>query len=249
MIDWLIKSPEAVVALVALAQPWIYWAYITYFRKGTLDVHRTGNIEVGFSTFGGTIGIQGTLRAVNRDLFVSRMEAKVVRESDNSTHTLEWGAFRPPVVLVGSSDRPIEMPAGFLMQPTAPHRYNILFFDTRQQGELNERLTDLNRLWLNDLQTHNVAPQDALARYAIFNQTIQHVETYTAVDRLNYWQRGTYSLTVTIHTTRPNQVFTERYRFQLTDADAARLRLNAVSILRSGLSLDANWDFVYTPYR
>src|SRR5438067_1136828 len=87
---------RTVVAVVALAQTWVYWAWRKWGRAGHLDVHRTGTVEVGFSGWGATVGVHGTLRSVDRDFFVSSMTLTVIRESDHSQHKLEWGAFRPP---------------------------------------------------------------------------------------------------------------------------------------------------------
>src|SRR5207253_5016876 len=92
---------QPLIAVLALIQPWIIWLYRKYGRGGDIDVHHTGNVEVGFSALGATVGLQGTLRAADRDFFVSSMTLEVLREADGSRHTLEWGAFRPPAVVVG----------------------------------------------------------------------------------------------------------------------------------------------------
>ena len=56
----------AVVASgVAMAQPWAIGFWKRYIRRGTITPYVTGFIELGFSDFGPTIAIDGTLRALN----------------------------------------------------------------------------------------------------------------------------------------------------------------------------------------
>ena len=58
------------IALVALILPSAIWAWSNYVRRGVIDIHETWAIEVGFSSYGPTIGLNGTLQAVHHDRFV-----------------------------------------------------------------------------------------------------------------------------------------------------------------------------------
>jgi hypothetical protein len=59
----------AVIALVALLRPDIERVFQR--RKAVVDVHPAGRLEVGFSNFGPTIGLQGTMQAINGDEFIA----------------------------------------------------------------------------------------------------------------------------------------------------------------------------------
>ena len=109
MVEWLKENPEALVAFVALIQPYLFWLYKKYWKPGSVDAYSAGHVEVGYSNFGATLGLQGALRAIDRDLFVSDISLTLTRISDSSAHTLVWTAFRPPAALVNPSKDPIEV--------------------------------------------------------------------------------------------------------------------------------------------
>src|SRR2546422_2957411 len=81
------------IAIVALILPGAIWAWSTYWRKGTVDVHETFTIEVGFSSYGPTIGMNGTLRAVHHDLFIRSIDLVVTKMKDSSRYAFEWLLF------------------------------------------------------------------------------------------------------------------------------------------------------------
>lgn len=244
---WDIRTAIAVVALI---QPWVLWLYRKYGKGGHIDVHPTGNVEIGFSALGATVGLQGTLRAVDREFFVSSMALEVVREADQSRHTLEWGAFRPPAVLVGETKDPIEMPAGFMLQPLAPRRYNIVFVDMATQAAVRQLTDPLQAAWFTALTANDLAPDGRQQYYeAEFNRTALHVNTFADLDPIIYWHPGDYRIQLRIHTTRPDRNFSETRRFTLTGADIAGLRGNRIPMLLQVVGLPSRLHFAYSTYR
>ena len=250
MFDWLTSDAKAVIALIALAQPWVISLVKRYWRPGTIDVYPTGTVEVGFSAFGATLGVQGTIRAVDRELFVSSMDLETVRLSDSSRHKLEWGAFRPPAALLNPSKDPIEVPAGFMLQPAAPRRFNIMFFDTELQAVIKEALNPFERTWYDKIRDDNVAPDDGKAYYnGKFKDQPIVLTTYTVIDRAVYWQKGDYSLTLRIHTARPDRMFETKLHFSLSENDAESLRRNSLNIMRAAANIDDYFYFASAPYK
>ena len=249
---WLtgVWNTATAIAVVALVQPWVYWFYRKYGRGGHLDVHHTGNIEIGFSTLGATIGLQGTLRSLDREFFVSSMTLDIVRESDNSQHTLEWAAFRPPLVLVGEPKDPVEMPAGFLLQPTAPRRYHIMFNDSAAQAAAKQVTDPLQAAWFAALSSKGI-PSDKHQEYydTEFRLTPLHVTTFSDLDPIMYWQAGSYRLRLRIHTTRPDRDFQENWKFSLTPTDVSGLRGNRIPTILTALNLTGRWHFAYSRYQ
>ena len=57
-----------VLGFLALAQVWLIAIWRKAFRNGTLVVYETASIEVGFSAFGATVTLLGTLRAEKHDV-------------------------------------------------------------------------------------------------------------------------------------------------------------------------------------
>lgn len=178
------------------------------------------------------------------------MTVDVIRQADGARHTLEWGAFRPPVLLVGAQTAPTEMPAGFMLQTTTPRRFNFLFFDLAVQAAVKSATEALTNQWKTSIQADNVQPE---ARAAYYAQTTMpsrvHVDAFAALDRLIYWDPGEYEYRMKIHTTRPAHDFEHTGRFTLTAQDSATLSANRMGILASACDQPATWGFASAPYR
>jgi hypothetical protein len=150
MIDFLRGWGALLIATIALIQPWIIAIFRKVFLKGTIQIHETSQIEIGYSTFGETIGLHGTLVAYSKDQFVSNIELKVIKQRDNSCHYFDWGVFRSAKFNVGSGkDISFELPSGFLIATSQPHKYNIQFFDTQIQNEVRPHLIKLKEEFNN----------------------------------------------------------------------------------------------------
>src|ERR1700682_2947402 len=122
------------IAVVALLQPWAVLAWKQFFRPGAIDIFETGVIEVGFSGYGPTLGLVGTLRARDRGLFIRSASIEVERETDHARHNFEWAAFRATRTIIGRpSEVALSVPAGFMVMPMQPSRYNIFFNDLKFQ--------------------------------------------------------------------------------------------------------------------
>jgi hypothetical protein len=84
----------SVVALIALIQPWAVYLWKKFIRKEEINLYPTGSIEVGYSSFGPTIGLNGTFRCLNQDVFVNSISVEIIKQKDKSTHSFDWGVFR-----------------------------------------------------------------------------------------------------------------------------------------------------------
>jgi hypothetical protein len=255
MIEWFLSlwDTRTAVAVVALIQPYVAWIWRRFIRPGFIDIHPTGNVEVGFSTFGPTIGMQGTLRSVHRDFFVSSISLDVTRLSDGAKHRFEWGAFRPNALVVGAHKDPqFEIPYGFFLSTTSPRLYNIFFFDAATQGEVREPVNALQRAWHDSLREARILPEQTEEKKAHYESSFAsrsvHIDTFTTAGRLNYWQRGRYELKMRVQTTRPNREFDQTWRFTLTPTDSDLLHTNSVSIVRETCGQETQFGFAYPSY-
>ena len=52
-----------IISAIALIQVWIF-AMLKRLKKPIIDIYESSNIEVGFSGFGPTLGLAGTLRVL-----------------------------------------------------------------------------------------------------------------------------------------------------------------------------------------
>lgn len=249
------------VAGIALLQPWVGYVWRRYFRRGAVRVFETGNIEIGFSAYGPTIGLLGTMRCVQRDLFVQRMQLLVEREKDRARHEFDWVVFRSEKIS-GSEPASLEIPHAFMLTTTLPRPYNIQFHDAVAQKDMRTVLSALTEAWNTQFQA--AAKQDARmlvadpaqageirrALYEQFSQSMEHVKAYAALNRVFYWEPGGYTVSLRITTGDPDRTHVQQWRFVLQDADADALRLNIIPSMRDTLQVPPPgfYNFAYPEY-
>jgi hypothetical protein len=260
VVEFLKAWGTLIVAVLALIQPWVVGVWRRFFRQGTIDIHETGTVEVGYSQFGPTIGLYGTLRAIFRDQFVRSMELMVTKQKDSSKHSFEWGVFRAQrFTLGGAQEGSFELPSGFLLTTTQPRRYNIQFFDVATQAEITPHVVTVVRGWAEvsgkfDLGTGpaqmQAAIQQALANLHVeFSRSEGYVSAYAAIDRLCYWEAGRYSLEMRVNTARPDRTFQRRWFFELSENEVHSIRLNTVKLLQDLCGrVYGQYNFAYAKY-
>jgi len=138
----------AIIALVALLRPDI--ERVSQRRRATIEMHPAGRLEVGFSNFGPTIGVQGTLQAISGDRFIAFSKVSVERVVDNLRHEFQWAVFRPQS-LSGALEQ-VEIASGFLLSAAAPRRFSIQFHDSTTADNYRQSLIELQQLWRDYLQ-------------------------------------------------------------------------------------------------
>ncbi|MCL4536718.1 MAG: hypothetical protein M1610_03875 [Nitrospirae bacterium] len=257
-----------ILAVYGIIQVWIIALWKKYARKGKINIYETGNIEIGYSAFGPTIGINGTLRALNKDLFIKAIDLLVIREKDKAQHIFKWIAFRPPKIdLAGSQPVSMEIPSGFLVSPDSPHRFNVVFNDNDLFEDIrplfNEYVSEwykvadqLTKIWSplpGAIHQLNL-PESYFRLIEDFRKSKIRLDMYTALDRKCYWESGDYSLTMNVRTSKPDKVFINSYKFSITEADSKNLKLNAITILEEPISSylrvqNYPYNFAYSTYK
>ena len=241
------------VAVLALIQAWVVAIWRKYCRPGAIDIFETGTIEVGYTRFGPTLGVHGTLRARDRDLFVRSAHVELVKCKDQSRHQFEWGVFRSPRIALGKpEDLSLELPAGFMVLTSQPHRYSIQLYDLKTQEEMRPVLERVSRGWTDIMaEQRATVPSSETTDFAAwfssvgamlsiknqaafeeFFKTPESTEAFTRIDRLCYWERGGYGLSLIIRTARPDRQFRRKWWFTLSESDEKNLHLNSVGVFR-----------------
>jgi hypothetical protein len=234
-----------------------------------LELYESGQIEVGFSTFGPTLGLFGTLRALHQEMFVSNIQVHVTRESDSSIREFQWAAFRPnTITLAPAAQQPLsfETASGFMVSQNAPRRFNIFFIDPVTQGLVGGALMKAwdafskirAQIGFEDIaQLAYVDPARAKEKLtALAEEYTRHpgqLEAYNRLGKLCYWQAGTYRLAATIGTTRPDRSFQRSWRFEVSEADAHQLELNIIAMLWARIDAESGkpgrpYFFAYPKY-
>lgn len=50
-----------ILVIYSIIQVWLIAFWKKYIRKGEIDIHETGTIEIGYGNFGPTVGLNGTM--------------------------------------------------------------------------------------------------------------------------------------------------------------------------------------------
>ncbi len=221
-------------AILGATQLWFVALWRRFFRQLEVDIRPTNIVEIGYSMFGPTVGFFGTLVAVNRNAYVDHIALVVRRNLDGAQHQFDWVAFRSNQFVFGGTSQGVtaELPSGFMIAPTQPHRYNILFSDRQRWQEMRGHMIHITQEWTSlhqSVSTTVGAPNTA----QLFNTLVTGgsiTSSWSTLNRLCYWESGAYSLEITVQTLRPDRHFTLRQQFSITEEDAERLRTNALVI-------------------
>lgn len=256
-----------ILAIYGIVQIWLIALWKKYARKGEIDIYETGTIEIGYSTWGPTICLNGTLRGLNKDVFLKSIDLRIVRKKDQAQHNFRWIAFRSPKIdLAGTQPSSMEIPSGFLISPNSPHRYNIVFNDNDLFQDFRPIFSDYITEWnkvVEQLATKPLDPnspfytQTVKEHYVIienFRNSKKHVDTYTALDRKCYWDDGEYSLILNVRTSKPDKIFSNNYCFSITETDSRNLKLNVITILEEPIAnylriQNYPYNFAYSIYK
>lgn len=194
----------ATAAWIALLQPWGVAAWKRFFRSGHIDIYETGTIEIGYSGFGPTIGLSGTLRASHHDIFIRRIRLTLVKDKDHSQHSFEWCIFRSQKITLGTSGKgeeiAVELPYSFMVMHTQPHRYNILFNDQARLEEIRPTMTSVRQAWYSHRFSGSRISEDPQTAYTSFHPSQAHVSAFTNFNNFFYWEPCAYSLRMVVET-------------------------------------------------
>lgn len=253
-----------ILGALGLVQVWLIALWNHFISKGKLEIHPTATIEMGFSSFGPTVSLLGTLRAHERDVFVRRMRVRVVRLRDRAEHTFNWRAFRPNTISLNPTASPtFEIAGSFLVTPGTPRQYNVFFASERFSSQYQAHVQPLRDTWQTFLEAQLRKVDEALVGQIgrvlenpafaseLFNQFIHDghaTQLHASVSNDFFWHAGDYDLEFGVETAGRAQSLTQRWRFTLSEKEEQDLRLNVVGIIRELCYLPVTYNFAYKDY-
>jgi hypothetical protein len=222
-----------------------------FFHTPKLKNHFSNIIDVGYNKHGPTLGIEGTLIAHQRIIFVEEIHLDIRTDRGKFPHHFTWFAFRPVEFSGGGLTGPdYQMANKFMIPPREGHKFNILFYDIEQFSEIKPLFQFIKEEW-EEIKKENVelkspmSPQDLFSAYL---QRIKIVESIKRLQWLSYWQEGSYQMSLFISCRKPRQMFKEKLTFALTAKDTAVLQNNAKTIIADLCHQPGiNYEFAQTP--
>lgn len=211
-------------------------AWNNFFGKGSarLNNYISETIEIGFSQNGPTLAISGTLTARGNLVFINNISLLITKKADSYQHHFTWFAFRPHrFALSGYKEIELKMPSKFMVQPSTPYPYNILFNDQVRYAEMKTILNNIRKGWESLLHKNERVFSDTDYRQ-LFDEFIKTPECLTAQDELEnlcYWMSGEYSLKAILIPQGSKHLIEDEKMFFLTSDDSSDLRANAAAII------------------
>lgn len=261
--DFLKQYGILLIAIYGVIQIWLIAIWKNYIRKGTIIIFKSGKLEIGFSNFGPTLAINGTLGAEHKDVFVSDIYMKVKRCKDNSTHKFNWTALRPNQLTLGASTPiTLEIPSAFIVKPDVPYKFHIFFADRETQNEIQPYLTKVITEW-NDfvlgeqktilkLMKDYTTSRDLAIEHLYDNEFSKNSkafnEAWDVMNRNNYWEPGVYEIDLIVNSHKPSTEFKDNFKFELSEGAFKNLRLNSIATLREICTGKANYFFEFVNF-
>lgn len=246
--DWL----TAVVAVVALAQVWVIALWQKFFRRGKLEIHESRLIEIGYSNFGPTIRLLGTLRALHREAFVTRMVIDVVRKLDSARMSFDWRARCSTSFTSGQPEQTtMQVACSFLIPANSSQSYDLLF----ASEDFEARHITRFQAWIKDWhqRASNLPPDGADTKQSLdeafdaFFRERQTTEFYMQLERDFIWSGGEYTLQLKVECA-DGMESSKSWQVTLPDEDARQLRLNIIGAMRGACGLDGYYHRAYRRY-
>lgn len=252
-----------IISGIALAQVWVI-ALFRKIRKPIVEIYESGNIEVGFSNYGPTIGLTGTLRSIHKDSFIKTIKILITRMSDSASHTLNWRALRSNTFsLTQNAPTTLEICSSFLLTTDNPFKYNIVFIDDEFIANISSKVGSIPHNWqkfkqqrLKDLDEEEDTDITTLLEHPMlesilfdeFLETEIAIGAYTILDRAFYWDSDSYGMEIVVQTSNPNMVHSKKLKFEMNEEDIDLLRANTVSVIKAMCGLTDTWNFAYPQY-
>ncbi|WP_144410372.1 hypothetical protein [Chromobacterium vaccinii] len=249
---------QLVIAFLALAQPWLIKLFSAFFKRAKLEIYETGKIELGFSQFGPTINLAGTLRPINRDIFVSQIQIEIIRKRDSAQHIFKWYAFKNGVIPTIDQTQQIEIASGFHISLNSPKQYNIFFASGTFQEDTNSLTASFIKKW-NEIQGNyfdsltvekKTIPTTTATKEGLFDNLTKTEESRALFGRLTelfFWMPSDYEVKIIINTSETKQIKTA-WKFNITDEESQNIKGNAMAIMRGACGLGHFHTFIYKEY-
>jgi hypothetical protein len=234
------------------------------FFTGEIDVYEIGNLEIGYSELGPTIGLNGTLRALRNDMFVRRIKLVLNDNRDSSRHEFEWDVFRNRKITQGrEKELTMEGATGFLLATHTPRRIDVQFHDIDLLNEMRQVFFEVHQAWADIItglgEEERTKTEEEVKEgkdpykplFEEFTGSDVYKRAAKNLERMCYWKPGDYSLDIVVQTARPNKQFEKQSAFSLMESEVDAIHLNVDKLLHDICNRPSphSYFFAYPRYK
>lgn len=266
------NSPEpqsinwsGIVSIIALLQVWAIALWKKYVRKGRILLYEAGNIEISFSIWGPSIAILGTLRAINKDVFVDNITMTITRLRDNAQQSFAWKAFRSPLLsITGRDDIKVEAANSILIRQDNPYKYHIFFASDSFANDYRSDVRPYTELWENFIkskltesaagapwkaQTTTNNPADVDKLFGDFLREALPSQIWARINNTFFWHAGDYRVDMVVSWGEPQEKLARLWQFSIDQKEESDLRLNIIACMREIIKVPHFYNYIYKTYR
>lgn len=210
------------------------------WRNFIIKPRLTNNIsdltEIGYTHYGPSFAISGTLSALNKIILVDNISIEVVNLDKKTSHFMDWFAFRPKQHVMGKfSEINLTMASKFTITPEKTYDYNILFVDNNHFSQIKTLLQAIKDAWAEYLiicakEKRSVRPETIFPDFKklqLVNDAHERLKSFV------YWSAGKYLIKLRLTTRNPKQFFNTERSFILLKSDEEILTANTSKIIEN----------------
>ena len=259
----MLSGSVSVLALAIAILALIRYDVVKLFKPLLTDVslESTGKIEIGFSNYGPTISIPGSLIAKRSESFVVWIDA-IVTSPTGAKNSLSW-VFKSPLsynFLDGETDLSSfgESACPIYVTPGIGSHGVFTFSDVNVWQGINEPLfavTEKINRHVEEIiskEDNQNAAQTSLAalQSRVFTQAIADMgeaELLSILQKIEskmFWEAGLNVIEFSITTKHPSKTCLQSHSVYISDEDIVQLRRNTRQVLLSALGRPARFDKV-----
>ncbi|MCB9771671.1 MAG: hypothetical protein H6754_03900 [Candidatus Omnitrophica bacterium] len=205
-----------------------------FISKPRLSNHISPIAEIGYSHYGPTFAIAGTITALNAVVLVYNICVEITDQSGKVSHFMDWFAFRPAHYRMGNfSAMDLTMCSKFTIAPDKSHEHNTLFIDNGRFSEMKPLLKAIKDSWEESVIIASKEGKTAKlgTLFLEFRKLKLVVDAEARLKNMNYWAPGHYRAKIRVTTQNPKQFFDFERLFRIEKEDAKTLENNATSIV------------------
>lgn len=208
----------AIVAVVALIQPWVIKLWNMIFKKIKITFIPSGKMKLFYNCSGAYVQIGGVVEAKNQDAVIKDISAKIIRLCDNAELKMDWSSFNAPVyqnvagniVTTTETAHPFKVKANDL-SPVFVELCNIDVPFTDHLTEIHNSLVAQARTIANP----TISLEDARQK---FKSTPKYQNVKEELLESFYWKVSQYVLRISVHY-GSNAIKDFSYKFSLDQTE------------------------------
>jgi hypothetical protein len=258
------------ISLLALFRP--EWNSAYKRIKSDIEIYPPEGVEFSFAGFGPQITVNGTLRALYCDHYISDMRAIIKKNGADEETLFPWRIFQSPEVVIDFSSRrqkeiEITTAAPFSLKTGSPAKISVIFTDNNEIVKLKELAASTREKWqayislpqvqktIRELQNDPKLVLNQNILFEAFAQRLRKNNEFcldnlrSKLESLIFWEPGEYHVRLSTSTNRPTREIEFSFIFEISPEQVDRLNFNANKLAMDicGITVELNreWSKIF----